>query len=187
MPAASCTLRSNHYDFTGEQLQRMAYNAKWSQRGCSNGHHTGTDRKSALRLALTHPPRPGILDLSNSQISSTSLCKKTGPSGGIIRKILYKVNAIYFHLITLPQPESVISSHIKSPWKVLDDNVNKITWLLAHSFILSAISPLNAINDSQAMMMVRTKINIWSSPNNDSYFWKKRNPYNWQLFGIKNF
>lgn len=57
--------------------------------------------------------------------------------------------------------------------------------VLAHSYMLSTTSPRYAMCESQAVMMVKRKANIWSSPNNESYSWKKRNPYSWQLFSMK--
>lgn len=90
---ASCLLQS---EIRLPRIHRIAVmiddlkNTNLVQRGCS-ANHTGTDRKSALGLALTHLRRLGFLDLLHP-ISSSSFVGRVVHPERTVRKILDKAS-----------------------------------------------------------------------------------------------
>lgn len=119
---------------------------------------------------------PGLLTGESQHFSFREMCQRNAPQS------LAMPTCTWWACPCLQGSfSSVLNTHLRDHPEPPDQKAH----VLAHTYMLLTTSPRYAMCESQAVMMVKRKANIWSSPNNESYSWKKRNPYSWQLFSMK--
>lgn len=154
---------------------------QWSVQRGRSPNHTGTDRKPALALAPPHSRRLGVLDPWQPNFIIFLWNKSYLPKGCVGETPPKALPCLAVLTGPAPAPRShcvkPIGDHSEPP-------DHKSNWL-ALTLMLSTVSLRYAVCESQAVMLVERKTNIWSSPNNESRSWKKRNPYSWQLLRMK--